>query len=211
MTATNFGHSLALTLVYEGLYSNNPRDPGGATMCGITQLVYDQDREERGLPPQSVKYSTEAERASIYRRRYWGSIRGDDLGAGIDYAVFDFAVNSGVRRAVKTLQRMVGAVQDGSLGSATLARVAGYATTYGATALTDAICQRRMQFLQGLPTFDAFGDGWRARVMGATDGAQVNDTGVIDRAFVMAGGGMPTAPAQPLLTVKTFYRPEATA
>jgi lysozyme family protein len=204
MSAAHFPTCLALTLVYEGGWSNHPRDPGGATMCGITQRVYDEDREARRLPPQSVRLSTEAERAAIYRRRYWATTRGDELPAGVDYAVFDFAVNSGVGRAVRTLQRIVGVEEDGVAGRVTLAAAVRYDAQYQATALTDALCHARLQFLRGLPTFDAFGKGWTQRVMGQQDGAQADDTGVIDRAYVMALGGIAPAPRAPIATPKTY-------
>jgi len=204
MTQRNFDACLPWTLAYEGGWSDDPRDPGGATMCGITQRVYDEDRDDRRLPRQSVRLSTEVERAGIYRRRYWARVRGDDLPGGVDYAAFDYAVNSGVGRAVRTLQHIVGAVEDGDAGPATLASVGHYVVRYGATALTDALCQARMAYLRGLPTFRTFGRGWTARVMGREEGAQVYDTGVIDRAFVLAGGNQPAAPALALVTAKTW-------
>lgn len=200
----NFAASLALTLVYEGGWSDHPRDPGGATMCGITQRVYDEDRDARRLPRQSVRTSTEAERSAIYRRRYWDACRCDDLPAGVDYAVFDCAVNSGVARSVKMLQRIVGSAADGAMGAATLARVQAYCASYQATALTDALCVAREAFLRALPTFATFGRGWMARVAGDHAGHQVNDTGVIDRAYVMASAGVATAPSAPALTPKTY-------
>src|SRR6185312_3465555 len=82
----NFDACLPWTLAYEGGWSDDPRDPGGTTMCGITQRVYDEDRDDRRLPRQSVRLSTEVERAGIYRRRYWARVRGDDLPGGVDYA-----------------------------------------------------------------------------------------------------------------------------
>lgn len=204
MSAANFATSLALTLLYEGGWSNHPADPGGATMCGITQRVYDEDRDARRLPRQSVRLSTEAERAAIYRRRYWDAAACDALPAGVDYALFDFAVNSGVGRAVRTLQRIVGVDADGTPGRYTLAAVARYCAQYQPTALTDALCHARMQFLLRVPTFSTFGRGWTVRVMGRQPGTQTDDTGVIDRAYVMAGGGTPAAPSAAIATPKTY-------
>jgi lysozyme family protein len=204
MSTGAFEISYPLTLVYERGYSNHPLDPGKATMDGVTQAVYDEDRLMRGLPRRSVRESTEAERRSIYRRRYWVLAQCDELPSGVDYAVFDFAVNSGVARAVKTLQMIVGAAADGQCGPRTLARVQRHAATYGVTAITDELCQERLRFLQGLPTFGTFGEGWTRRVMGRWQGTQRGDTGVIDRAFDMAQGRVPTAPAAPMPTPKTY-------
>lgn len=206
MATGGFETSLALTLVYEGGWSNNPADPGGATMCGITQRVYDEDRDARRLPRQGVRLSTAAERAAIYRARYWAMPRCDELPAGVDYAVFDFAVNSGVGRAVKTLQTIVGADADGTAGPRTLAAAQRYCAQHGATALTDALCVARDNWLHTLPTYATFGRGWTRRVMGRWLGAQSSDSGVIDRAFNMASGRVPDTPNVPMVTEKTYAR-----
>ena len=50
----------------------------------------------------------------IYRSKYWNATRCDDLPAGVDYAVFDYAVNSGVGRAGKVLRRLVGLASNSS-------------------------------------------------------------------------------------------------
>lgn len=200
----NFATSLALTLVYEGGWSAHPKDPGGATMCGITQRVYDEDRDARRLPRQPVRMSTEAERAAIYRTRYWAACHCDDLPAGVDYAVFDFAVNSGVGRAVKVVQAIVGAAVDGDMGPRTLACVRHYCDNHQATALIDALCVARDRFLRSLHTYITFGRGWTRRVMGAHPGAQPGDTGVIDRAWAMSLQRAMSAPVAPVTTPKTY-------
>lgn len=204
MTASNFSTCLALTLVYEGGYAAHPKDPGGATMCGVTQRVYDEDRDARRLPRQPVRLSTEAERAAIYRRRYWGLASCDWLLAGVDYAVFDFAVNSGVGRSVSVLQQIVGAVVDGAMGPATVGRVRSYCANHHATALIDALCLERDRFLRSLSLYTTFGAGWTRRVMGAQPGAQPGDTGVIDRAWAMAMQRAVAAPTAPVVTPKTY-------
>lgn len=204
MTASNFTACLALTLVYEGAFVDHPKDPGGATMCGITQRVYDEDRDARRLPRQPVRLSTEAERAAIYRRRYWGLASCDGLLAGVDYAVFDYAVHSGVRTAAKALQAIVGAVTDGDIGPRTLANVRHYCDSHNATALIDALCVQRDRFLRSLPSYIVFGRGWTRRVMGAQPGAQPGDTGVIDRAWAMSLQRTPPAPTQVVATPKTY-------
>jgi lysozyme family protein len=204
MSAGNFAPSLALTLGYEGGYSAHLRDPGGATMCGITQAVYDDDRERRALPRQSVRLSTTAERESIYRWRYWLTIHGDELPPGVDYALFDFAVNSGVARAAKTLQRVIDVNPDGLIGPTTRSAVNRYCARYKPDALSDALCEARLRFLEALPTFTTFGEGWTYRVMGRHDGPQSTDTGVIDRAFDMARGVAFVSPARQQPTVKTY-------
>ncbi len=48
-----------------------------------------------------------AEAGAIYRARYWDAVTGDDLPSGLDLAAFDYAVNSGPARAVRTIQGLV--------------------------------------------------------------------------------------------------------
>lgn len=156
----NFDAALAAVLVHEGGYVNHPRDPGGATNKGVTQAVYDDWRQGKAMPKQSVRDITPAEVMAIYKRQYWDRIRGDDLPAGVDYCMFDFAVNSGTNRAARYLQRAVGVSEDGQLGPVSLKAAAAM----GADCLVDAICNARLTFLKGLSTFDTFGRGWTRRV-----------------------------------------------
>lgn len=156
----NFARSLALVLKWEGGYVNDPRDPGGATNRGITQAVYDAWRSEHGLVRLNVRKISEAEVAAIYRHDYWDRLKGDRLPAGLDYAAFDFAVNSGVNRAARFVQACVGIAQDGKIGPVTIAAI----KAANVHALIVELCARRQAFLEGLPTFDHFGDGWSRRV-----------------------------------------------
>lgn len=155
----NFEQCLALLLKHEGGYVNNPKDPGGRTNLGVTQRVYEayvghpvDEATMRALTPDVV--------APIYKRDYWDACRCDDLPDGVDYAVFDLAVNSGTRRAAKMLQKSAGVPDDGSIGPATLKAVA----ECNARDLAADICENRLAFLQGLPTWATFGNGWGRRV-----------------------------------------------
>jgi lysozyme family protein len=87
-------------------------------------------------------------------------VKGDQLPPGVDYAVFDYGVNSGVVRAARVLQRIVGVEQDGKIGPITLAATADK----NPAELVNAICDDRLHFLQGLKTWKLFGKGWGRRV-----------------------------------------------
>lgn len=154
----NFERALALVLKHEGGYVNHPKDPGGATNRGVTQAVYDAYRKMRGRGTMSVKFITGEELRAIYKFQYWDRVQGDFLPAGLDYAVFDFAVNSGVGRASKSLQAVLGVAQDGQIGARTLAAI------HSSTAVINALCDRRIGFLRNLKTFLTFGKGWTRRV-----------------------------------------------
>src|SRR4051812_49409881 len=120
---STFQIDLADVLRREGGFVHDPLDPGGATNHGVTQHEYTHWRAGHGLPSRSVRLIATDEIAAIYAEDYWQPIRGDDLPAGVDYCVFDFAVNSGPTRAVKFLQRAVGAKDDGAIGDKTLSAV----------------------------------------------------------------------------------------
>lgn len=153
---------LPRVLVHEGGYVDNVHDPGGPTMKGVTLAVFRAFKQNQRATPGDLRAISDADLQAIYRMLFWARIRGDDLPVGVDYAVFDFAVNSGVNRAVRFLQQVVGVSDDGVIGPATLAAVRAKA----ALNLIDEYCARRMRFLRGLGTFATFGRGWTARVSG---------------------------------------------
>jgi lysozyme family protein len=152
----NYAQALKQVLKYEGGYVDHPKDPGGPTNKGVTQAVYDAWRKKSGLPVQSVRSIADSEVAAIYRQEYWDRISGDSLPSGIDFAVFDFAVNSGVSRAAKTLQAVVGATQDGQIGPATIQATKDYVAM--------AVTNKRLAFMQSLSIWSTFGKGWSARI-----------------------------------------------
>lgn len=169
-------------VVSEGGWVNDPDDAGGETNYGVTHKTYDAWRKSQGLHTRSVKQITQTEVARIYKANYADMVRYDELPAGVDYAVLDFAINSGVSRAVKFVQRIVGTQQDGIMGSKTLSAV----DAYDAQKLITELCEARWTFMKRLREWDTFGRGWTRRVMGNEIGTQRDDIGVIDRALMLA-------------------------
>ena len=155
----NFDKALAAVLHHEGGFVNHPSDPGGMTNLGCTKTTWE---EWVGHPvdEKTIRALTPADVASLYKRKYWDKIKGDELPTGIDYAVFDAAINSGPGRAVKWLQGCVGADMDGALGPKTLALVAAADQKQ----LVEDYAKRRLSFLTDLPTWSTFGKGWGRRV-----------------------------------------------
>lgn len=161
----SFHRALQQTLHHEGGWSDHPRDPGGATMKGVTLRTYsgflgrDATKDElKNIPDEHLE--------RLYRDGYWNAVRGDDLPSGIDMMVFDFAVNAGRKRAIITLQRAVDmpiAQQDGAIGPGTLAAVRDKCNRLGTGSVADNYGVLRELFYRGLPTFDVFGKGWLRR------------------------------------------------
>lgn len=155
----NFDAALKAILHHEGGYVNHPADPGGMTNLGVTKRVWEEwvghevdEKTMRGLTPEIV--------GPMYKAKYWDKIKGDDLPTGVDYCVFDAAVNSGPGRAAKWLQACVGVEPDGGIGPKTLAAVAAF----DPKELVEDYNKRRLSFLMDLKTWDTFGKGWGRRV-----------------------------------------------
>ncbi|CDX39898.1 conserved hypothetical protein [Mesorhizobium sp. SOD10] len=155
----NFARALSLVLKSEGGWSDNPADPGGATMKGVT-LVNFRRYVKADATKADLRAISDEQVATVYRRFYWDAIVGAELPDGVDYAVFDFAVNSGPGRAARYLQAVLGVGQDGRIGPATLAA----ARTKPTGVVIDALCDARLAFLEKLSTWPSFGRGWSARV-----------------------------------------------
>ncbi|TPN44857.1 glycoside hydrolase family 108 protein [Mesorhizobium sp. B1-1-7] len=165
MASSREKEALARVLAHEGGYVNHPRDPGGPTNKGVTQRVYDAYRRGKGLGAQSVQQISTREVADIYDRQYWDAVKGDDLPTGIDYVLFDGAVNSGPKQSVIWLQRALGAAYKGRVdGTMGLTTVEAVNAVNDLDALVDRICDQRLAFMRHLSTWPVFGRGWSARV-----------------------------------------------
>ena len=158
MKAT-FPRALAAVLKHEGGWSNHPRDPGGATMKGVTLQTF-SDFLKRPATKAELKRITDEQLRKIYRDRYWDAIAGDRLAVGLDLVVFDMAVNAGPRRAGRMFQALLGVTPDGAIGPRTLAA----AESHDSGTLILAYSQERRNYYRSLATFQTFGRGWLRRV-----------------------------------------------
>jgi len=154
----NFDKCLEMLLAHEGGFVNHPEDPGGITNLGVTKKVYDEwtgrestEQEMRDLTPEDV--------APIYKKNYWDRVKGDSLPSGLDWACFDWAVNSGSGRPAKAVQRAVGATADGAIGPATLGLIMEKDPKF----IIEYVHDVRQDFYKSLKTFETFGRGWTRR------------------------------------------------
>ena len=155
----NFFFSLEMVLKHEGGFVDHPEDPGGATNKGITHKTY---AEFLGRPLEDVdelKNIPDEHVQLIYKNGYWDRIMADQMPDGLDFATFDWAVNSGPGRAAKNLQSLVGATEDGAIGPRTMARI----NATDPVALIQALAKRREEYYRSLKTFGTFGRGWLRR------------------------------------------------
>jgi lysozyme family protein len=164
---SRFDECLPLLLKHEGGYVDRPKDPGGATNLGITIGTLSHWLK-RPATKAEVKALTPEKVAPIYKANYWDACRCDDLPAGVDYMVFDLAVNSGPSKARRYLQSAVGAIEDGILGPKTMERVGRVHPDN----IIRSMSKRRENFYRSLDTFKTFGKGWLRRLEEVTKSAE---------------------------------------
>lgn len=161
----NFDKSFKLILKHEGGWADNPKDPGGPTMKGVTLATF-RRLVKANATKEELRAITDAQLATVYRRSFWDAVVGAKLPSGVDHAVFDFAINSGPGRAAEYLQRAVGAVPDKRVGPATIAAV----EKLPAMRVIEKLMADREAFMRrakdkkGNLLWPTFGRGWTARL-----------------------------------------------
>ena len=155
----NFEKSLELVLAHEGGYVHHALDPGGRTNLGVTQRVWEawvghkvDEAEMRSLTKEMV--------LPLYRKEYWDAVHGDKLPCGADYLAFDFAVNAGAFRCIKTIQRALNITADGIICPVTLKTI----QDTNAEDFINSFSAAKKSFYRSLTNFPTFGKGWFNRV-----------------------------------------------
>ena len=157
--ANNFYTCLAFTLQQEGEWSDDPRDPGGATMEGVTLATYREFKQDSSLTADDLRGISSDEIAAIYQKDYWTAVHGDELPPGVDLSVFDMDVNAG-HNSIKLLQAALGVDVDGDVGPQTL----GKAAAADPVQLINSLAIHQGNYYRSLRTFPEFGKGWLSRV-----------------------------------------------
>ena len=160
----NWEHAFDKVIESEGGYqlTTLKGDAGGQTYAGIARVPNPHwegwaiiDKGER--PPKEMVMH-------FYKTAIWDKVHGDDLPAGLDYLVYDFAVNAGPGQSAKILQRAVGVVDDGAIGNGTLAAV----RSHNAQDLIDEFTKKKEDFYHSIvakrPENERFLKGWLNRV-----------------------------------------------
>ena len=155
-----YPESYAFTLGYEGGYVNDPNDPGGCANAGITIGTLQAWRgASMTVTCEDVAALTEPEIGMIYATNYWAPVWGNRLPVGINCQVWDFGVNAGPSRAIKTLQACIGTKQDGIMGPDTL----GTTMERDSDELLQEYHERRQAYYESLDGWVHYGTGWTNR------------------------------------------------
>lgn len=152
MTDLIFNKAFDLLMVNEGGYVDDPNDKGGQTKFGICKASY---------PSEDIKNLTIERAKEIYRRDFWLKAKCDRLPDALSVAVFDFAVNSGIKRAVKNLQSVLGVEVDGIIGNQTI----GAANSKPLLPIIQAYHDKRLNYLMSLKSWEIYDKGWGKRVV----------------------------------------------
>jgi len=155
----NWDKAFDLVIVNEGGYVDNSQDPGGATNWGCTKAVWEKYVGHE-VTKDDIKALTKEDVKPLYKRNYWDAVHGDAIPSGLDYCLFDAAINSGVGRASKWIQEIAGVTADGAIGNNSVAAI----TQINPVTAINEFCDKRQGFLESLKTFATFGKGWTRRV-----------------------------------------------
>lgn len=150
---SSFDDAFKALIGNEGGYVNNPADPGGATMFGVTERVarangYTGDM--RGMPIEIAK--------QIAKKVYWDPLHLDEFDPRIAFQMFDTNYNGG--QTVRWAQAAAGAAVDGKMGPMTIDAIKA-ADPHSFILSFNA---QRILYLTNLATWATFGKGWSRRI-----------------------------------------------
>ncbi len=107
-------------------WSDDPDDPGGATMIDVTLTTYTAycKRKGRRAPTKSdLRAISFAEWCEILKTMYWDRCRGDEIDSqGVAEMIVDWVWASGPG-VLKNVQRLLGTTPDGIVGPKTVAAI----------------------------------------------------------------------------------------
>lgn len=151
-------------LKWEGGFSNDPNDAGGATMKGVTIATF-RHYYGSSRTVAELKAITDSQWSNIFKKGYWDKVLGDSiLSQSVANLLCDWVWMSGVTTPVKNIQRIVGVKDDGQFGPKTLAAVNGM----NARNLFDRLMDKRVLYydciIQLWPSNAKFKKGWMNRL-----------------------------------------------
>ncbi len=143
--------------------NNLPDGRQGCTNKGITQANWEAF-VGHPVTHNDMRNLTTEQISRFYKTKYWNPSKCDELPSGVDYVVFDFGINAGTGRAIKTLQQTIGVTADGLIGAFTIQELA----KFNPIIFIDKYSEKKIEFYQELasrkPEQQIFLKGWLNRV-----------------------------------------------
>lgn len=159
-----FHASLAVVKKWEGGLSDYKQDPGGITKWGISlRFLRGIGMDINGdgvVDGVDIRNLAEVQVAELYRWHFWEEVEGEQLPDGLDLCVFDCAVNQGVGRARRLLQKSVGVKADGIIGPKTMRAIQNAIPEV----VINEFMARRARHYSRLRNVVVFGLGWFRRL-----------------------------------------------
>ena len=148
---------------WEGGYSDNPNDRGGATNSGVTLAVY-QSVYGKSKTKNDLKRMTNDQWNYIFTKLYWDKWKADDIkNQSIANILVDWVWMSGLG-TIKKIQSLFGLTADGIVGNKTIS----YINSHDQEEVFNKIWNRRKQFYESLvknnPSQKVFLKGWMNRL-----------------------------------------------
>lgn len=158
----NFDQAFELVVGHEGVYSTDRNDPGNYTPSGEFKGTK-YGISARSYPHLDIKNLTLEDAKAIYKKDFWDAIRAEELPESLRFHLFDYAVNSGVSRAIIGLQRVLGVADDGIFGPITMLSLQNHKAHIAWIALMLSL--ERLEFMTQRVIWDTQGKGWTRRMI----------------------------------------------
>jgi lysozyme family protein len=146
-----FDEAFELLIGHEGGYTTGKGDPGGETRYGVSKRSY---------PQEDIKNLTLERAKAIYLHDFWKPAGCEAVPEAVRFDLFDTAVNSGVKTAIRCLQEAAGVPVDGYLGPKTINAL----ESLSGASLAARFNGVRLEFMTDLPVWTTFSKGWARRI-----------------------------------------------
>lgn len=157
-------------LQYEGGFTNDPNDLGGATNKGVTLTTF-RSHFGKDKTVEDLKKITDEQWDTIFLKGYWNKCKATDIKTqSVANMLVDWTYNAGIN-AIKRTQKLLGLVNDGIVGAKTINAINTYPNQ---RELFEKIKAIRIDYYQRIcvarPTNQKFLKGWTNRTNAITYG-----------------------------------------
>ena len=162
---------MPFVLKWEGGFVNHPNDPGGATNMGVTLNVwksqgYDKDGDG-DIDVVDLKNITKEDATNIMKNNYWNRWKASQINSqAVANILVDWTWCSGAW-GIKIPQRLLGLVEDGSVGPKTIEAV-NATIDKDEKKFIQQLYLTREQFIKDIiknnPKLEVFRKGWNNRL-----------------------------------------------
>lgn len=161
---SNLPQVMDWVFLHEGGYAERDSEPGGAVNMGISFTAFKdwwkKTRKEGEPTFANLKALTRAEAETIYETWFFAPMGFDKLPSGVDYALVDLAVNSGVSGALKATSRQLLFPVTGRMTP----QLSWALRFRDSRAVINAICDARLALMRSSSKWERFKDNWTKRV-----------------------------------------------